>query len=87
MNVIELRPQQRRRLIVSYNDRTSCYRVSAFPPCRHGKLDREFRTSGSAVRYAAELGVRHGFPIHSAEVSDAQWRLLVLENLAKRGRR
>jgi hypothetical protein len=87
MNVIELRPQQRRRVIVSYNDHTSRYRVSAFPPCRHGNLDREFRTSGDAVRYAADLGVRHGFPIHSAEVPDREWRLLVLENLAKRGRR
>lgn len=87
MNVVELRPQQRRRLTVYFNDRTERYRVAAFPPCRHGKLDREFRTSGDAVRYAADLGVRHGFPIHSAEVPDAEWRALVLENLAKRGRR
>ena len=87
MTVIELRPRHRRRVFVSYNDQTSRYRVSALPPCRHGKLDREFRTSGDAVRYAASLGVQHGFLIHSAEVADAEWRLLVLESLAKRGRR
>jgi hypothetical protein len=85
-NIVELRPRHRRCITVSYNETTSRYRVAPFPPCRHGELEREFRTSGDAVRYAASLGVRHGFPIHSAEVPDAEWRMLVLENLAKRGK-